>query len=157
MKGFIKDNCIAEVTAPYAVASGAGCLVGALFGIAMVTAAINEAVNIALSGVFSGVAKATGTAWTAGDLLYWDNTAKELTKVSAANRLVGVAFADAASGDATGSVYLPGMLALTGAQIVANAALFDLADVTADGEITTGQVLKYDTDHWENGTDLDVS
>lgn len=29
----------------------------------------------------------------------------------------------------------------------------DLADVTMDGEVTTGQVLKYDTDHWENAAD----
>lgn len=29
--------------------------------------------------------------------------------------------------------------------------------IAADGAVTTGQVLKFDTNHWENGTDLDVS
>ena len=32
-------------------------------------------------------------------------------------------------------------------------ALADLADVAMDGTVTTGQVLKYDTDHWGNAAD----
>ena len=53
----------------------------------------------AISGVFS-VPKASG-AITQGALLYWDDTAENLTTTASGNTLVGVAAAAAASGDAT--------------------------------------------------------
>ena len=48
--------------------------------------------------------KATGEAWTMGQKLYWDNTAKKFTTTATSNTLCGYAAAPAASADTTGSV-----------------------------------------------------
>lgn len=49
--------------------------------------------------------KATG-AWTAGDDVYWDNSAAKFTTTQAGNSHAGVAAENALSGDATGLVDL---------------------------------------------------
>lgn len=49
----------------------------------------------------------TGVAWTAGDKIYWDDTAnKQFTKTSAGNTLAGIVYEDKASAAATGFVLL---------------------------------------------------
>lgn len=71
------------------------------------------AVNTALAAaantfVYAGrieYAKATG-AWTAGDDIYWDNSAGKFTKTQAGNSHAGVAAEDAASGAANGIIDL---------------------------------------------------
>lgn len=95
------------VPAPYAVASGAGVLVGAMFGVASSDAALNANVVIVRKGVYT-LAKATGQAWTAGARLYWDNTAKNVTTTASGNTLIGFAQVAAASGATTGNVILTG-------------------------------------------------
>lgn len=105
MKNFIQPGDVVSVTAPAAVASGAGVLVGSLFGVATHTAANAAAVEIATKGVFT-LAKATGQAWTVGARIYWDDTAKNCTTTAGTNKLIGVALAAAASGDTTGTVLL---------------------------------------------------
>lgn len=104
MKNFLRAGEIVEVPAPApGVTSGDFVVVGAFFGVAQVTAATGVLVPIVREGVFT-LAKATGATWTNGDPLYWDATAKNWTKVSAGNAPLGVAAADALSGDTTGSV-----------------------------------------------------
>lgn len=105
MKNNTATGDVIVVTAPYAVASGAGCLVGSLFGVASTTAAISTPVALELTGVFT-LAKVTGAAWTVGQRLYWDDTAKNVTGTASTNKLIGVAVAAAASADTTGSVRL---------------------------------------------------
>lgn len=105
MKNYVQDGRQLTVTAPYAVASGVGCLVGSLFGVTVGAAAISESVEIVTDGVFT-LAKATGAAWTQGVKIYWDDTAKNCTTTVGTNKLVGVATAAAASGDTTGNVRL---------------------------------------------------
>ncbi len=46
--------------------------------------------------------KAPGTAWSQGDKLYFDNTAKTFTKTATSNTAAGYAYYGAASGDTTG-------------------------------------------------------
>ena len=52
MKNFVQPGNTITLTAPYAVASGDGLLVGSIFGIAAGAAAIGEPVETALVGVF---------------------------------------------------------------------------------------------------------
>lgn len=103
MKNFLQDGEIVEVPAPADVASGDFVVVGALFGVAQVAALSGVNVPIVREGIFT-LPKATGTAWTKGDPLYWDSSAKKFTKTAAGNAPLGVAGADAASGDTTGAV-----------------------------------------------------
>lgn len=101
---FVKEGDTLAVTAPYAVASGAGALVGSLFGVAVNSAENAAEVVLALEGVFT-LAKASG-AWTVGAKLYWDDTNKNVTTTASGNTLIGRAAAAAASGDTTGNVLL---------------------------------------------------
>lgn len=107
MKNYVQRGDVIPLVAPYAVASGAGLLVGSIFGVAETTAAISATVEAALTGVFD-LAKATGTAWTQGVRIYWDDAAKNCTTNAAAgaNKLIGVATLAAASGDTVGRVRL---------------------------------------------------
>ena len=50
MKNYVQPGNIITLTAPYAVASGDGLLVGAIFGVASGTAALGEAVETAVEG-----------------------------------------------------------------------------------------------------------
>ncbi len=98
-----------EVTAPYDVASGAACLVGKIFGVAVKTALSGARVNIVRRGVFT-LPTDTGTAYTDGDALYWDNANKRLTKTTSGNQLVGAAVGAKSSGAALTTVLLDGTI-----------------------------------------------
>ncbi|SNT09792.1 DUF2190 family protein [Antarctobacter heliothermus] len=106
-KNFIQPGGTITLTAPYAVASGDGLLVGSIFGVAAGDAAITEPVETALVGVFD-LKKVASQAWSAGDKVYWDNTNKEATKTATANTLIGVAVEAVAggAGDVIGRVRL---------------------------------------------------
>lgn len=107
MKNYVQPGNTVTLTAPYAVASGDGLLVGAIFGVAAGTAALGEAVEAALTGVYD-LKKVASQAWAAGDKVYWDNTAKEATKTTTSNTLIGVAVVAVAggAGDTIGRVRL---------------------------------------------------
>lgn len=111
MKNYVQPGDTLTLTAPYAVASGAGLLVGSIFGVATAAAASGAAVEAAVTGVFD-LAKATGAAWTVGARIYWDDTAKNCTTTASTNKLIGVAVAAAASGDTVGRVRLSGAFTL---------------------------------------------
>ena len=97
MKNFVQPGNTITLTAPYAVASGDGLLVGSIFGVASGTAALGETVEAALTGVYD-LKKVASQAWAAGDNVYWDNTAKEATKTTTSNTLIGVAVVAVAGG-----------------------------------------------------------
>ena len=90
MKNHVQPGKTITLTAPYAVTSGDGLLVGAIFGVASGTAALGEAVETAVEGVYD-LKKVASQAWAAGDKIYWDNTAKNTTKTLTSNTLIGVA------------------------------------------------------------------
>lgn len=81
MKTKIQEGDKLELTAPYAVNSGDGLLVGSLFGVAAFTAANGEQVTAHTRGVFE-LPKLSTDVVAAGDVLHWDNTNKRLTKTS---------------------------------------------------------------------------
>ena len=97
MKNYVQPGNTITLTAPYAVASGDGLLVGSIFGVASGTAALGETVEAALTVVYD-LKKVASQAWAAGDKVYWDNTAKEATKTTTSNTLIGVAVVAVAGG-----------------------------------------------------------
>jgi len=109
MKNYVQPGNTITLTAPYAVASGDGLLVGSVFGVAAGDAANAETVEAALVGVFD-LKKVASQAWGVGDKIYWDNTNKEATKTATSNTLIGVAIEAVANGagDIVGRVRLNG-------------------------------------------------
>ena len=99
MKNYVQPGNTITLTAPYAVTSGDGLLVGAIFGVAAGTAASGDPVETALEGVYD-LKKVASQAWAVGDKIYWDNTAKNTTKTLTSNTLIGVA-TDVVAGGAT--------------------------------------------------------
>ena len=103
MKNFVQKGDVLTVTAPYAVNSGDGVLVGAIFGVACSTAALGADVEVSTYGVFDLTALSTDVA-TQGAKIYWDNTNRRLTVTASGNTLVGAATRAKASGDTTARV-----------------------------------------------------
>lgn len=102
MKNFRQEGDVLTLPAPYAVASGGGMLVGALFAVAVTAADAGASVAAVTVGVFD-LAKAESQAWTIGAKVYWDNTARVCTTVAAGNTLIGAAVA-AVGGGATETI-----------------------------------------------------
>jgi predicted RecA/RadA family phage recombinase len=86
----VSDFDVITVTAPAAVASGAGVLVGLMFGVAVHAAASGANVAIMTEGVFR-LPKATGVAINEGVRVFWDNTAGNVTTTAASNNCIGFA------------------------------------------------------------------
>lgn len=109
MKNFVQPGNTLTLTAPYAVASGDGLLVGSMFGVAAGDAESGATVEAALTGLFD-LTKVGSQAWTVGDKVYWDDTNKRCTTVATDNTLIGVAVEAVAggAGDTIGRVRLNG-------------------------------------------------
>jgi predicted RecA/RadA family phage recombinase len=90
MKNYVMPGHTLTVTAPYALASGDGCLVGSIFGVAC-GAYANGFVDTELrvEGIYELTALGTDTA-TVGALAYWDNTNRRITTTASGNTKVGV-------------------------------------------------------------------
>ena len=106
MKNSIQEGEVLALAAPYAVASGGGALIGAIFGVAVTALANAEVGSFQLEGVYT-LPKATGAA-TLGAKAYWDNTNKNVTATATSNTLIGVFVAAYASGDTSAIVRLNG-------------------------------------------------
>lgn len=104
---YVQAGDVLELTAPYAVASGDGALVGSIFGVALDAAGSGETGVFKVTGVFT-LPKTSAQAWTVGAKVYWDNTAKVVTTTSTGNTLIGVAVEVAANPSDTGAVRLNG-------------------------------------------------
>jgi len=110
MKTFVQEGDKLDILSTGALAAGAGFQYGSMFGVAQnaVTAA-GQALVLVTVGVFD-VVKAASQAWTAGQKIYWDNTAKVFTNVVGTNLFVGHAVLAVAggAGDTVGRVRLHG-------------------------------------------------
>ena len=103
MKNFIHKGQVLTVTAPYALTSGLGCLVGGIFGISCGAYDINDpAAQIETEGVFD-IAKTAANTFAQGALVYWNDSSHTATSVVSTNKVIGVC-EKAASSTATGSV-----------------------------------------------------
>lgn len=93
MTNFVQKGNSITVAAPLGgVTSGDLVVIGSLIGVAATTAAAGADVEIATEGVFTLPAAAADEI-SVGDLLYFDSTGPELTKVegAASRPIVGVA------------------------------------------------------------------
>lgn len=107
MKNYIQKGCTLTLVAPYDRLSGQGMLVGSIFGVASYDVLSGAPVEAEVKGVFA-LAKVSAQAWAVGGKIYWDNSAKLATTVSAGNTLIGSATAVAANPTSTGNVRLIG-------------------------------------------------
>jgi predicted RecA/RadA family phage recombinase len=106
MKNYIMSGDTLDLVAPSGgVTSGKGFKVGAIIAIASVTAAAGVTVAGVTEGVFD-VDSDTGAAWAAGDVVYWDDTAKVFTKTTTSNTKCGYAVAAKLSADVVGRISL---------------------------------------------------
>lgn len=107
MKNYVQPGEVVTVVAAAAFTSGTAYQFGNLFGIAASSGAIGDQIELQTVGVFD-VSKVSAQAWTVGQRIYWDDTAKLFTNVVASNLLVGVAVLAAVNPSATGRVRLNG-------------------------------------------------
>lgn len=107
MQNYIQPGDVITLTAPYAVASGGGALVGSIFGVATAPVASGAEGEFKTTGVLD-LAKTSAQAWTVGALIYWDDTNKVATSTASTNKLIGCALLAAANPSSTGRVRLNG-------------------------------------------------
>lgn len=107
MQNFKQPGCVLSLTAPYAVDSGDGAKVGAIFGVATGDVESGAAGEFATEGVFE-LTKVGSQAWSEGDRVYWNDSSKACSTVATVGMFIGVATAAVASGanDTTGTVKL---------------------------------------------------
>ena len=97
------------MTAPTGgINSGEGRMFGALFGVAHLDAAEGAAVEVGVVGCWVLPKPNTVTAFTAGERIFWDDSAKLCKKTSAGFFCIGIATDDAGATDATVTVRLDG-------------------------------------------------
>jgi predicted RecA/RadA family phage recombinase len=106
MKNFVQKGDSLDVILAATTVSGQAFLFGTMLVVAQVAGAIADVITVKTEGVFD-LPKAVG-AITAGAVLYWDDTAKNVTTTSnsGANLKCGYATKAALSADATVNVYL---------------------------------------------------
>lgn len=107
MRNYVQSGNILTLTAPYALSSGDGLLVGSVFAIAGGDAAQGDDVEGALTGVFT-LPKVAADVFAQGADVYWDNTAKTVTATTTDNTKIGVATVAAGASDSTATVRLNG-------------------------------------------------
>lgn len=104
MKNYVLSGTTLTLTAPRALASGAGVLVGFIFGVASDDAAIGASVEVCPVGVYD--LNKDVSSFAQGDKVYWDNTAFACTSTVGTNKLIGGATQAQITGDATVRVRL---------------------------------------------------
>lgn len=109
MNNFLQKGYSVDLPAPYAVKSGEGMLVGALFAVASKDALVDEVIAGATKGVFALKALNTAAA-TFGEKAYWDNTARQVTDVATDNTLIGCFIEPKTSGQLVAAIRLNGIV-----------------------------------------------
>lgn len=106
MKNFVRNGGNPTFTAPAGgVVSGSVYKIGVAIVVACATVAAGQPFAGKTLGEFTMPA-ATGQAWTEGALVYWDDTAKNLTTTAASNQKAGYATVAKLSAAATGTIEL---------------------------------------------------
>lgn len=108
MRNYVQPGDIVTVAAPYALASGAGCLVGSLFGVSAGIVANGGEAEIKTAGVFDLTADPAATA-AVGAKAYWDDTNKQVSATASGNKLIGVFLAAKVASAPTARVRLDGI------------------------------------------------
>ena len=146
MRNFVQPGDVMTFTAPSGgVVTGLGYKIGSVFCVAAATIAETLEFEGQITGVFDLV-KTTGQAWTEGQALYWDDSAKKVTSTAGSNMHIGVAARVEESADTVGRVRLNGTADVgsgagnvvtadlaAGSVTFAKAAVFISAETTATG------------------------
>lgn len=137
MKNFLQEGDTLSLLAPYAVSSGAGFQVGAIFAVAAFDAANGAPVEGETEGVFT-LTKTAAQAWAVGTRIYWDPANKRCDTDGTVGMLIGVSTAVAANPSVVGAVRLNGSVpgGLEGPQT----AVADIATANAV-DLATAQTL----------------
>lgn len=103
MKSFVQKGDTLSLIAPSGgVIGGNAYLIGALLAVAVASVPEGEPFEGRVTGVYELPSASGGTTgWAQGALLYWDNTAKVITKTATDNTLIGHA---AAAKDNAGTI-----------------------------------------------------
>lgn len=112
MKNYLRAGRTSTFIAPYAVASGAGFVVGSLFAVAKTDAAMGAEVEGELEGVFAfpKTAGAANSDAAQGAKIYFDTVLKTYTKTAGSNTvLIGATTRAATVADAVYRVRLNGV------------------------------------------------
>ncbi len=144
MKNFVQPGDSINVTAPYAVSSGQGVLVGGLFGVAAIDAAISATLEIQTEGVFD-LTKEPALAIAQGARVFWDNTNRRVTTTSNGNFPIGAATVAVATSDTNVRIWIDGQAALTPGSIAARVvSLVPTAAASTDLTVTVpaGHLLR---------------
>jgi predicted RecA/RadA family phage recombinase len=102
---FVQEGSLIDYTPSSAVAAGDVVVATDRVFVAPLAIAANKLGSLATTGVWK-LPKTTGTAWTFGQKLYWNDSGDLATTSASGNKVLGYAAAAAASGDAEGLVLL---------------------------------------------------
>lgn len=129
MNNYLQPGDILSLTAPAGgVTSGTPVQIGQLLCVPVADAAATETFQGQVRGVFT-LSKTSAQAWTEGALVYWDDTASEVTTVPDGNLPIGHAAAAAANPSSTGSVRIdPGAQGLLSGTSAVDTTIYDHAD-----------------------------
>ncbi len=107
MKNYVQSGDVVTATAPAALKSGEGVLIGSVFGIAATDAAQNAEVELALTGVYT-LPKVSTDVLAFGAPVYWNASTKRVTATATDNVKIGVAIVAAGNPSAEAVVRLNG-------------------------------------------------
>ena len=102
---FVQPGETLTLAAPANVLSGAGVVIGSIFGIAQGNALSGALVDLNTQGVWT-LPKVSALAIAVGDVVYWDNATKLVTKTAGGNTRIGLAVTAAANPSGTVQVRL---------------------------------------------------
>ena len=85
--------------------TGVGVLINDLFGVASNTVAVGVDVALITEGVVE-IAKTSALAIDVGEVVYWDDTGKEVDLTAASQKPVGIAVADSVNPSPTALIKL---------------------------------------------------
>ena len=106
MKNFIQPGQALTLTAPYAVSSGGGALIGTnIFAVATSDIADAATGEWLTDGVFDLTSLTTDTG-SVGTVMYWDDTNKYTTILDTDNTKIGVLTKAKINGDTTARIRL---------------------------------------------------
>ena len=97
---FYQDGKRIDIVQSNDIEPGDVVLIGELIGVQTHQIKKDEKGSVAVSGVFQ-VEKKSGFAFTEGQKVYWDNTAKQATSTASGNTLMGLTVAEAGASDST--------------------------------------------------------
>ncbi len=112
MNNYIHKGRSLTLVPPYSGVGGGGMKSGNLFGVAAGTFTVGVAAQFDVVGVFALVKDAS--AFSQGDLVYWDDVNKVATSTVGSNLLIGATELAALTGDATVQVRLFGVPGFSG-------------------------------------------